>query len=97
MNKITIKTLRGLTPQDVDSVTSAGIVLEKQLEAELAFLQRVHKEVTHFCLSLLHLHFFFHLSFNAIVITAMTSYTQIPTSVVARVQNTINMAIISMV
>lgn len=34
--------------QDVDRATSAQIVLEKNLEqqkAELAFLQRVHKEV----------------------------------------------------
>lgn len=78
MNRITIKILRGLTPQDVDSATSARIVLEKhleQLEAELAFLQRVHNEVTNFCLSLLHLHFFYHSSFNAIVIMGMTGYT----------------------
>lgn len=36
--------------QDVDKATSTRIALEKQLEnleVELAFLQRVHKEVTH--------------------------------------------------
>lgn len=50
----TIQTLCGSMSQDVDRATSARIVLEKhleQLDAELAFLQRVHKEVMHVYLS----------------------------------------------
>lgn len=43
--------------QDVDKATSARIALEKhqeQLEIELAFLQRVQKEVKYVCLSVQH-------------------------------------------
>lgn len=51
----TIQTLCGSMFQDVDKATSARIALETQLEnleVELAFLQRVHKEVIYILLSI---------------------------------------------
>lgn len=53
-NRIDFYFICGSMPQDVDRATSARIALEKQLEhleVQLAFLQRVHKEVMHVCLS----------------------------------------------
>lgn len=53
---MSFKSVRGMknsywsTWQDVDKATSAQIALEKhleQLEAELAFMQKIHKEVMH--------------------------------------------------
>lgn len=51
----TIQTSCGSMSQDVDRATSTQIVLEKNLEhleGELAFLQKVHSEVMHVCLSI---------------------------------------------
>ncbi len=51
----TTQTIFGSMSQDVDRATSARLVLEKHLEhleVELAFLQRVHKEVMLVCPSM---------------------------------------------
>lgn len=81
----------------MDEATSAQIALERQLEnleVQLSFLQRVHKEVTHSCL-VVGMSFIFPIS--GLTGCKFAGYCQIQLVLMDRVSKTINIAVIYLV